>query len=223
LWFIRRKRAPDEPGRQVLGFDKLDESYGWYWPIESVEMIAMESARCMKCGASTLVAGRVLSGFMFLANNTRIFSPQEGVPLCLDSNAGFACLSCGHVGTLSVDPNRLRAFIVKHGNELARQQLECFEAGPYHGLPESAEAHAAADRVVEIDFLVAIGRGSEATRRYRGLMHTTWDRAIDALRGWSGLTREEKLTRVGWCPKEATASKEAESGGHPLRDRWLDR
>jgi hypothetical protein len=50
---------------------------------------------------------------------------------------------------LSVDPNRLRAFIVNHGNELARQQLERFEAGPYHGLPKSAEAYAAADRAAQ--------------------------------------------------------------------------
>jgi hypothetical protein len=183
----------------------------------------MESARCLKCGASTLVAGQLLGGFGFIPNNIRIhFGPPEGVPLRCDSGALFACLSCGHVGTLSVDPDWLRGFIVNHGNELARQQLECFEAGPYHGLPKSAEAYAAADRVVEIDSLVAMGRNAVAVRRYRELMHTTWDEAINALRGWAGLTREEKLGRVGWHPKEATASKEAESGGHPLRDRWLD-
>jgi hypothetical protein len=177
----------------------------------------------MKCGASTLVAGHVLSGFAFIPKNTRIhFGPPEGVPLRLDSNVRFACLSCGHVGTLSVDPERLRAFIVNNGNELARQQLECFEAGPYHGLPKSAEAYAAADRVVEIDSLVAIGRKSEATRRFRELMHITWDEAINALRGWAGLTRDEKLARVGWHPKAAIPSKETESGGHPLQDRWLD-
>jgi hypothetical protein len=123
---------------------------------------------------------------------------------------------------LSVDPDLLRAFIVNHGNELARQQLEYIEAGPYHGLPKSAEAYAAADRIVEIDSLVASGRTSEATRRYRELMHATWDQAIDALRGWSGLKREEKLARVGWRPKEAAPAKEAGSGDHPLRDSWLD-
>src|SRR4051812_35263728 len=182
----------------------------------------MESARCMKCGASTLVAGQVLIS-AFVPNNTRnLFGPAEGVPVRLDSNTRFACLSCGYVATLSVDPDLLRDFIANHGNELARQQLECFEAGPYHGLPKSAEAYDAADRLLEIDVLVAMGRHSEATRCYRELMHTTWDQAINALRGWAGLTREEKLARVGWRPKEATPSKVTDSGGHPLRDPWLD-
>src|SRR5262249_3174482 len=98
----------------------------------------------------------------------------------------------------------------------------CFESGTYHGLPESAEAYAAADRIVEIDSLVAMGRTTVAIRRYRELMHTTWDEAIHALRGWAGLTRDEKLGRAGWNPKDATPSKDAGSGGHPLRDHWLD-
>jgi hypothetical protein len=123
---------------------------------------------------------------------------------------------------LSVDPDLLRAYIVNHGNKLARQQLERFEAGPYHGLPKSAEAHAAVDRIVELDSLVMLGRASEATRRYRELMHATWDQAIDAVRSWPGLTREEKLARVGWSPKEAAPARATELGGHPLRDPWLD-
>jgi hypothetical protein len=183
----------------------------------------MESARCTNCGASTLVAGQLLCGFTFIPNNTRThFGPPEGVRLPLDSNRLFACLSCGHVANLSVDPARLRVFIENNGSTLARQQLECFEAAPYHGLPKSAEAYAAADRVVEIDYLVAIGKPSEATRRYRELMSATWDQAIAALRGWAGLTRGEKLAGVGWRPKEAPPANETETLAHPLRDRWLD-
>jgi hypothetical protein len=183
----------------------------------------MESARCMKCGSSKLVAGQVPRCFAFVPNAACLhFGPPEGVRLRLESNTAFACLSCGHVGSLSVDPDFLRTFIVDHGNELARQQLECLEAGPYHDLPKSAEAYAVADRVVEIDSLVAMGRKPEATRRYRELMHATWDQAIGALRDWSGLTREEKLARAGWRPKEAAPSKETATGVHPMRDHWLD-
>jgi hypothetical protein len=88
----------------------------------------MEPARCTKCGASTLVAGQLLNGLAFIPRNTRIhFGASSIVPLRLDSDGLLACLSCGHLGTLSVDPKLLRASIENNGSELARQQLACFD------------------------------------------------------------------------------------------------
>jgi hypothetical protein len=135
---------------------------------------------------------------------------------------GFlACSACGHVWT-TLAPDKLRDFIQTYGTELIRQHLRTLEAGPNHDLPDTPEAREAGIRVAEIDALLLAGRQPEATRRYRQLTATTWDQAIDALRGWADLKRAEKLARFDWCPKDKSLADDQEGLDHPMRDRQLD-
>jgi hypothetical protein len=130
-----------------------------------------------------------------------------------------SCWSCGHVWT-SLAPEELRAFIEKHGREVAKQQLEASELAD--DLPDCPEARAAASGVAEIDTLVLAGNQPGATRRFRELTHTTWDHAIDAVRDWQDLKRPQKLALFGWCPKQVSPATESAVTEHPMRDRWLD-
>lgn len=182
----------------------------------------MEIQPCPKCKASTVVingyvmpsgeAGRGTST-CFVPCNARTFRRKVGVNL----QYGFsACSSCGHLWT-SLAPDELRVFIQTFGTKLARQHLQTLEAGPSHDLPDTPEAREAGTRVAEIDALVLQGKQPEATRRYRELMPTTWDKAIDAVRDWQDLERPQKLARFGWQPKEGS-----EPTDHPMSDRLLD-
>jgi hypothetical protein len=130
-------------------------------------------------------------------------------------------LSCGHVWT-RLQPDELRAFIGLSGTELGKQHFETILHGPYHDLPNVPAAHGAADKVAELDALVASGKDAEATRRYRDLSGMTWDQAIAGIWGWRYQERAKKLALFGWPPKEKTPTDEAEAEGHPMRDRWLD-
>ena len=158
---------------------------------------------CPNCKVSTIVIGGNVvsigtSDTLFVPNHARHARRKPGVGL----RHGFlACSSCGHVWT-SLVPEELRSFFLTDGTELARQHLQTLEGGPHHDLPDTPEAEAAGDRVAEIDALVLRGRQPEATRRYREMMTTTWDEAIDALRRWQDLVRPQKLAHMGWRTKD---------------------
>ena len=181
----------------------------------------MEAWRCPNCDASTVIPGHPTTGewtaIGFLPNGTHR-CPTGGVKL---THAFFGCWSCGHVWT-SLAPEELRALIATYGREVARQRLEAPGSGREDGLPDCTEARAAVEGVAEIDALVLAGRQREATRRYRELTRTSWDRALDAVRGWEDLKRAQKLALFGWRPKAKSQSDESPMRDHPMRDRWLD-
>jgi hypothetical protein len=116
---------------------------------------------------------------------------------------------------------KLRANIETYGNELIKQHIEPSISGPYQGLPDIPEARQAADGVAEIDALVLAGRGGEV-RRYRDLTNTTWDQALEVVRGWRDLKRAQKLALFGWHPKGKAQPDETALRDHPMRDRFLD-
>jgi hypothetical protein len=182
----------------------------------------VEAIRCPQCGAMTVVSGRfVQSPLGFVPSDTRFLLSQNGVALRCDTVR--ACVSCGHVwNNMSLDPAGLRAFIRSHGGELAWQHLESLEFGPYRGLPDTPEARAAADQAAEIDSLVREGKQADATRRLRALRHTTWDDAINTLRRWRDLKREDKLALFGWRDKHGSNDEDAALLKHPMHDALLD-
>ena len=106
--------------------------------------------------------------------------------------------------------------------KLGKQYLETIIKGPYRDLPDFPEARQAAEKVAEIDALVASGRDVDARRRYRDLTGTTWDHALASINGWRALDRPKKLAVFGWCPKDRGPGDERETPVHPMRDRWLD-
>jgi hypothetical protein len=176
----------------------------------------MEAGRCPKCNATTVIPGQI--------------PVNLGVANCLVPNGTLvggvnltflACWSCGHVA-LSVKPEELRGYLGRSGSALIQQHVKRIEAGPYHGLPDCAEARKAADGVIQIDCLIMEGKQPEATRLFRELTGKTWDQAIDDIRGWRDLIRAEKLARFGWAPKSTSKPDQSELLGHPMHDRLLD-
>jgi hypothetical protein len=109
-----------------------------------------------------------------------------------------------------------------HGRVAAVQQIEASSSDSNHGLSDCAEERDPVVGALEIDALVLAGRQGEATRRYRHLTHTTWDQAVNAVRGWRDNKWAQKLALLGWCPKDKSPSGESPMLDHPLRDRWLD-
>jgi hypothetical protein len=184
----------------------------------------VETERCPKCDAPTVIAGHLATpgeggaNLCSVPRNTRFLRWKSGVGVPVSF---LSCSSCGHLWT-SLAPEELRAFIEKYGEELAKQQLESFEAGPDHDLPDCPEAREAADGVAEIDALVRADRQGEATRRYRELTRTKWDEAVDAVRGWRHLKRDRKLAMLGWRPKGSHQDDDPDVPDHPMRDRLLD-
>ncbi len=183
----------------------------------------MEAERCPVCDSASVVAGWVAAEGAkhrpcFVSPDTTVLFRSPGVPLPYDF---LVCLSCGHLWS-SLPPKHVRDFIRTHGTELARQQLDALDFGPLRGLPDIPEAHEAGHGVAEIDNLIAAGKAPEATRRYRELTKTTWDQAIDAVRGWRDLKRPEKLARFGWVATEKAKPDEIGAAEHPMRDRLLD-
>ena len=180
----------------------------------------MEIQVCPRCRASVIVitgsvtpTGEGGGGSYFVPSHARLFQRKPGVVLRSDF---LACSSCGHFWS-SLAPDELRSFLLTDGTELARQHLQTLESGPSHDLPDISEAREAGERVAEIDALVLQGKRPQATRRYREMMATTWDEAINAVRDWQSLGRPEKLARFGWRPKE-----ESKPPDHPMLDRLLD-
>jgi hypothetical protein len=183
----------------------------------------MEAERCPKCAGMAVLPGCSLSidvgdGICLVPPGALPPGWNPGIP------APFAmscCLSCGHAWT-QIKPETIVHYIQTHGSELGKQNLETVVKGPYRDLPDFPEARAAADKVAEVDALVATGHDVEARRRYRELTGTTWDHAIASINGWSALDRPKKLAVFGWCPKDKGPADKPEGPGHPMRDRWLD-
>jgi hypothetical protein len=161
----------------------------------------METDRCTACGEPTVVVGQISTwqegrvGHVFAPRNCR--SSWPGVPTA----GGFrACVSCGHVWSW-VDPSRLRSWIESQGEEIARQELDEIDHGPYRGLPDVAAVREVAEKIAEIDALARSGK-TGAAGRYRELRGVTWDQALKEASGWTRLTRREKLALFGWTPKK---------------------
>jgi hypothetical protein len=57
----------------------------------------------------------------------------------------------------------------------------------------------AAECVAEIDRLVWSGATGEAARRYRTFTGRSVAETAEILRGWAGMSRGEKLRRLGWA------------------------
>jgi len=183
----------------------------------------VDSYPCPECGSPKVLLGRV-----FATNGHPVVFVPHGIDVTgwTVPGVGFpydhlCCLSCGLLWT-RVAPEQVRLTITQRGSPIARQLFAVMDSGPYHGLPDVPEARRAADCVVEIDRLMLDGRQPAATRRYRDLMHCTWDQAIDALRRWAELERDEKLSRFGWHPKDVSSGRHREPLAHPMRDRLLD-
>ncbi len=174
------------------------------------------------CGGSKVLGGMAFSEAR--GAGVMVFDP-DGTAAWLASgvrlaDGSFRCCSvCGHLWS-RVDPDALRAYVKKHGDELIKQFLDLDEPGEGSGPPRTPEVAEASRKVREIDGLVRSGRQGEAARRFRELTATTWDRAIDATRNWRELTLLKKLDLCGWRPKGA----EGDGGllDHPMRDPLLD-
>jgi hypothetical protein len=164
----------------------------------------MESQRCPSCGKPTVILGLAIAGrenvhgASFLPRNCRPSHAGNGIPL--QGGALFACVSCGHAWT-NLNPCRLRDHIETHGQEIAKQELDEIDRGPYRDLPATSLGREIGDKIREIDRLVRDGRIGHIGR-YRELRGVIWDQAIKETRNWADLTREEKLELFGWISKK---------------------
>lgn len=114
----------------------------------------MPTNRCQNCGEATVVPGQLLvSDGGGIYGFARAFT-RSHVKVRV---AFHACSSCGALWA-SVAPDELRNTIETHGRELVKQHLASGISGPYHGLPDIAEARQAADGVAEIDGLMLAGK-----------------------------------------------------------------
>jgi hypothetical protein len=184
----------------------------------------MESDRCPKCGSPTVIAGHVtgsrsVPADVFVPSDVRLLRLRQGV--ALDGATFRCCVSCGHLWA-GLRPEDLRAFIEAYGDELAKQDVRPTDVGVDDGLPDLPEALGASRGVAEIDALIRAERRQEATRRYRDLTGGTWDQAIDAIRGWRDLTRDQKLVLFGWRPKGVSRDGRAKPYDDPMHDLLLD-
>lgn len=184
----------------------------------------METTRCPKCGATSVIAGKLIGSGAgggvcgFRPIGTRPVRMITGVGLAAEV---LACSSCGLVWT-QTEPAVLREFIQKYGTELGRQYFESVQSGSEHGVPDIPEARTAASRVSEIDALMLVGKHGPAARHYRAWTGCTWDEAHESLRKWHRLKRVQKLALLGWAPKEPCKTEQKGLAAHPMRDRWLD-
>jgi hypothetical protein len=164
---------------------------------------------CPACGAATILKGFIAFGegyaTQFVPNHCRATRTQ-GVPTAVTARA---CAACGHVW-MTLDPGRLREYVATHGEEIARQELDELERGPYRDLPDTAVAREVADKVAELDHL-ARGRAVGVVGRYRELRGVTWDIALKEAGDWHRLTRAEKLALFGWTPKKKVALDDLDS------------
>ncbi len=130
----------------------------------------------------------------------------------------FRCPHCKATVTI---PGALRApdgsVMSWEGNTSTARTLE----GPYRDLPDSPDAREVGDLVAIIDSLLVFGKPGEATSLYRERVPSTWDQAVDRIRGWPGMRRSEKLRLFGWGPKQQAKGKHSEEA-HSLRDPRLD-
>jgi hypothetical protein len=91
----------------------------------------MDTDRCPKCNATTVVAGLVLGkeggGVVFAPTGIRFhFRLWGGPPSC--SYDGGACLACGLVWTHLL-PEDLLAWLDKYGNDETKLKLSAFQKG----------------------------------------------------------------------------------------------
>ncbi|QEH36197.1 hypothetical protein OJF2_47570 [Aquisphaera giovannonii] len=186
----------------------------------------MEAEHCPACGKTLSMLGvaRTLgeaAASQFVPNYVRsLRSWRDGVTL--REGARFrCCLSCGHVWA-NLKPEELRAFIVAHGDELAKQALARGDAEAWYDLPDHPEARRAAEAVGEIDALFLAEKTAEAVRRFRELSGRTWDEAIEATRNWRAKRRAEKLALFGWQSKSPSGDVGERWAVHPLHDPLLD-
>jgi hypothetical protein len=177
----------------------------------------MNPRRCPSCGESNAYPGRILLPAEFRPDG--YFAPNTTKSLGIRLSS-FACCSCGHVWS-SIGPGELKSSVQIHGREVAKQHLASMTAGPHHDLPDTPEAHRAADAVAEIDSLVVSG-SLNATRRYHELSGRTWDQTHADVAGWMDMTRAAKLALFGWRSKDLILEELAQLRDHPMRDRELD-
>jgi hypothetical protein len=130
----------------------------------------------------------------------------------------WACADCGLVWS-NVVANALAGFLEHNLGPLGMECYRALRGGAAWDLPDSDQAHAAAEAVLEINRLVLLDKRPEATRRYRELTGCSWDDANDAIAGWKKLQRAIKLARFGWVEKDKEGRLE---GAHPMHDRLLD-
>lgn len=176
----------------------------------------MEASRCPRCHQASVIHGRMVAQDSspdegFVPRNVRLFRHVQVVPLA--QRATYACVSCGHLWS-AVDPAKLRQFIATWGEEIAKQELDEIDRGPYRDLPDISLAREIAENIAELDALVREGKPG-GVARYREMRGVIWDEAINAMRRWTKLTREEKLALFGWEPKAKTKAA-ADDLGEPL-------
>ncbi len=158
---------------------------------------------CTRCGQRTVLRGAVIDpeagiGNRFDPRDSRIFRKRTGV--ALSSQEFRACVSCGLVWS-SLDPDRLRAFVLEYGEEVAKQEIDEFDRGPMRDLPDTALTRSIAAKVAELDAL-ARDRRVGVVGRYRDMKGVAWDVALAEAGQWRRLARAEKLALFGWIPKE---------------------
>lgn len=167
-------------------------------------------ARCPYCGRADAVTGDLMNGhgptIGFAPRNLRPLRSGLGVGL---NGAFYSCASCGLVWS-TLDPGKLRAFIMGHGEELAKQQLDEFDRGPCRDLPDTGVGREIGAAVAAVDE-AARSWTPGAARTYRELRGVTWDQALRETRDWARLTREEKLALFGWVPKKKAAVDDLDS------------
>ncbi|AMV38305.1 hypothetical protein [Planctomyces sp. SH-PL62] len=169
----------------------------------------METARCPSCRSESVLTVDVLTGE---GDGSLILRPRH----CRAMGSGVGirspfstCVSCGFVWT-AIDPAALRDFIQRSGEEIARQQLDEFDRGPFRDLPDTDLAREIGAAIADVDARYR-ERPSAAIRRYRELRGVTWDQAHHDTRNWRRLTREEKLELFGWSPKKKTVADDFDS------------
>ncbi|MGC8638448.1 MAG: hypothetical protein ACP5XB_01060 [Isosphaeraceae bacterium] len=178
----------------------------------------MDTSPCPACKSKLTVPGSLVGQtgpVVFVPNWTRTTKWGPSTPV-----ASHACLSCGYTW-ISLAPRKLRDLINVHGSELVKQWIDRQERGPYHDVPDTPPAREAADLVEELDSLLLDGKGAEATRRYREITGTIWDKAIETMQEWPRLKRPAKLALLGWIV-EGGQKADPSANNHPMADRWID-
>ena len=158
----------------------------------------MERPSCPRCGGEKFVGGQCVGGegpaWQFAPNQIRSFRLKAGVWL----TTGFsACLSCGHLWG-AVDPNALRSFLLKYGNELAKQNLDRLDGVLLPDLLATESGRAVAAILAALDRLVLLDKAADLPEKFQAMTGVTWEEASKATRKWQHLTRDEKLDRLGW-------------------------
>src|SRR4051812_39959652 len=128
----------------------------------------MTQTKCPGCGGLKTIAGSMpgpdAGSSRFVPDHTRLFFNRSGVELARPRFR--ACLDCGLVWA-AIDPARVRAFITEFGEEIARQQLDEMETGPFRDLPDTEWGRQIGGYISELDALAR--DGGPLMRRYRDI------------------------------------------------------